>query len=221
MSTQLRRTQGLNTESLTVPETVADPRQSLDSEQISPATIAHHTVYEKTRNLQPHHICQWEAQPYLVGPLSRLVGKPFFEPSLTKNVLPLKTAAYGPNNAISLTQTFKRILFFSCNGRDFGVQKAENGDRGRIVFTATLTNKIQTNMSFFSTNPNKRLFVRSRSNTLDYYYRVFWAKLAPPYHVLNLSVQVHRVRRSTGRYASTHLDQSRKDMWRGVITSDY
>ena len=47
LSTQLRRTQGLNTESLTMPATVADPNRSLDSEQISPATIAHHTVYEK------------------------------------------------------------------------------------------------------------------------------------------------------------------------------
>ena len=53
-----RRTQGLNTESLTVPVTVADPRQSLDFEQISPATIAHHTVYEKTRNLQQNYVCQ-------------------------------------------------------------------------------------------------------------------------------------------------------------------
>ena len=28
------------------------------------------------------------------------------------------------------------ILFHVCNGRDFGVQKAKNGDRGRIVFIA-------------------------------------------------------------------------------------
>ena len=52
LSTQLRRTQGLNTESLTVPAAVADPKRSLDLEQISPATITHHTVYEKTPNLQ-------------------------------------------------------------------------------------------------------------------------------------------------------------------------
>ena len=128
----------LNTESLTVPATVADPRQSLDSEQISPATVAHHRVYEKTRNLQQNHVCQWEAQPYLVGPLSRVVGKPPFEPSLIKNALPLTTAAYGLNSAISLTQTFNRILFFACSGREFGVQKEKNGDRGSIVFTANL-----------------------------------------------------------------------------------
>ena len=47
LSTQLRRTQSLNTESLTMPAAVVDPKPSLDSEQISPATIAHHTVYER------------------------------------------------------------------------------------------------------------------------------------------------------------------------------
>ena len=140
LSTQLKRAKGLNTESLTVPATtVADPRQSVDLEQISPATMVHHTVYEKTRNLQQNHVCQWEAQPYLVGPLSRLVGKPAFEPSLTKNVLPLTRAAYDPNSAISLTQTFNRILLYACNGRYFEVQKAKNGDGGRIVFTVTFT----------------------------------------------------------------------------------
>ena len=122
-----------------MPATVADPRQLLDSEQISPATIAHHIVYEKTRNLQQNYVCQWGAHPYhLVDPLSRLVGKPF-EPSLSKNVSPLTTAAYGPNSAIPLTQTCNRILFYVCNGRYFGIQKAKNGDRGRIVFTAALT----------------------------------------------------------------------------------
>ena len=119
------------------PATVAYSRQWLDSEQISPATTAHHTEYEKTRNLQQTNVCQWEAQPYLADSLSRLVGKPYFESSRTKNVLPLATAAYDPNSAISLTQTFNRILFFACNSRDFGVQQAKNGDRGRIVFTAT------------------------------------------------------------------------------------
>ena len=68
---------------------VADPKRSLDSEQISPETIAHHTVYEKTPNLHQSHICQWGTQPYLVGPLSRLVGKPPLSPWLSNNVLPL------------------------------------------------------------------------------------------------------------------------------------
>ena len=48
LSTQLRRKQGLHTESLRVPATVSDPTQSLNLEQISPATIAHYTVYETT-----------------------------------------------------------------------------------------------------------------------------------------------------------------------------
>ena len=86
-----------------MPVAVADPKQSLDSEQISPATIAHHTVYEKTPNLHQSHMCQWGAQPYLVGPLSRLVGKPPFSPWLSRNILPLKKAAKGPNSAVSLS----------------------------------------------------------------------------------------------------------------------
>ena len=121
-----------------MPVAVADPKQSLDSEQISPATIAHHTVYEKAPNLHQSHMCQWGAQPYLVGPLSRLVGKPPFSPWLSRNILPFKKAANGPNSAISLTQTFDRILFCVHNNLYFGVQKEKNGDRGTIVFTATL-----------------------------------------------------------------------------------
>ena len=73
-----------------------------------------------------------------MGTLSRLVGKPPFSPWLSKNVLPLKKAANGPNSAILLTQTFDRILFCVYNSLYFGVQKAKNGDRGTIVFTATL-----------------------------------------------------------------------------------
>ena len=149
LSTQLRRSQGLNTESLTTPAAVADPKRSLDSEQISPATIAHHTVYEKRPNLHQSRICQRGAQPYLVGPLSRLVGKPPLSPWLSKNVLPLTKAANDPNSAISLTEIFDRILFYVCNRLHFGVQKAKDGDRGTIVFTATLNMK-------YSGEPNKR-----------------------------------------------------------------
>ena len=121
-----------------MPAAVADPKQSLDSEQISPATIAHHTVYENIPNLHQSHMRQWGAQPYLVGPLSRLVGKPPFSPWLSRNILPLKKAANGPNSAISLTQTFDRISFCVYNSLYFGVQKAKNGDLGTIVFTANL-----------------------------------------------------------------------------------
>ena len=103
--------------------TVADPKRSLDSEQISPATIAHHTVYEKTPNLQQSHVCQCGVQPYLRGPLSRLVGKPPLSPWLSKNVLPLTKAANGPNSAISLTPTFDRILFYVCKANSYGNEK--------------------------------------------------------------------------------------------------
>ena len=167
LSTQLRRAQTLtwNTESLPVPATEADPRQSHDSEQISPATIAHHTVYEKTRNLQQSHVCQCVQQSYLVGPLSRLVGKPPFEPSLSKNVLPLTPAECDPNGAILLTQTWNRILFFVCNGRYFGVKKAKNGDRGRIVFTAALR-KIWTQLNLLSNQKVEVGTLAERTNIL-------------------------------------------------------
>ena len=74
----------------------------------------------------------------MVGPLSRLVDRPPFEPSLSKGVLPLTTADYGPSGAISLTHTFNRILFDVCNRRYFRVQKAENGDLEIILTAATL-----------------------------------------------------------------------------------
>ena len=128
-----------------MPTAVADPKRSLDAEQILPATIAHHTVYEKTPNLHQSHICQWGAQPYLVGPLSRLVGKPPLSPWLSENVLPLTQARNDPNSAISLTEIFGRILFDVCSSLGFGVQKEKNGDRGAIVFTATLTYSLYTN----------------------------------------------------------------------------
>ena len=134
LSTQLRRTQGLNTEPLTMPAAVADPKRSLDSEQVSPATIAHHTVYEKTPNLHQSHICQWGAQPYMVGPLPRLVGKPPFSPWLSKNVSPLTKAANGPNSAILLTEIFDRILFYVCNSLFWGTKSKKRGSRNNRVY---------------------------------------------------------------------------------------
>ena len=122
-----------------MPATVADPNRSLDSEQISPATIAHHTVYEKTPNLHQSHICQWEAQSYLVGPLSRLVGKPPLSPWVSADVLPLTQVVNNTNGAIPLTEIFDRVFSDVCNSLGFEVQKQKkNGDRGTIVFTATL-----------------------------------------------------------------------------------
>ena len=122
-----------------MPATVADPNRSLDSEQVSPATIAHHTVYEKTPNLHQSHICQWGAQPYLVGPLSRLVGKPPHSPWVSADVLPLTQVVNNTNSAIPLTEIFDRVFSDVCNSLGFEVQKQKkNGDRGTIVFTATL-----------------------------------------------------------------------------------
>ena len=119
-----------------MPATVADPAQSLDSKKFSPAAIAHHTVYEKTSNLQQSHVCQWETQPYLVGPLSRLVGKLLFEPSLSTNVLPLTKAAYRPNSAISLTQTFDRtfyLMFVTIGILRYEKQKTGTGEQSCLL----------------------------------------------------------------------------------------
>ena len=128
-----------------MPAAVADPKQSLDSEQISPATIAYHAVYGKIPNLHQSHMCQWGAQPYLVGPLSRLVGKPPFSPWLSRDILPLKKAANGPNSAISLTQTFDRISFCVYNSLYFGVQKAKKRGSGN--------NRVYRNLKWNSSCP--------------------------------------------------------------------
>ena len=113
-----------------MPATVADPNRSLDSEQISPATIAHHTVYEKTPNLHQSHICQWGAQPYLVGPLSRLVGKPPLSPWVSADFLPLTQVVNHTNSAIPLTEIFDRVFSDVCNSLGFEVQKQKKRGSG-------------------------------------------------------------------------------------------
>ena len=113
-----------------MPATIADPNRSLDSEQISPATITHHTVYEKTPNLHQSHICQWGAQPYLVGPLSRLVGKPPLSPWVSADFLPLTQVVNNTNSAIPLTEIFDRVFSDVCNSLGFEVQKQKKRGSG-------------------------------------------------------------------------------------------
>ena len=113
-----------------MPATVADPNRSLDSEQISPATIAHHTVYENTPNLHQSHICQWGAQPYLVGPLSRLVGKLPLSPWVSADFLPLTQVVNNTNSAIPLTEIFDRVFSDVCNSLGFEVQKQKKRGSG-------------------------------------------------------------------------------------------
>ena len=123
-----------------MPATLADPKRSLDSEQISPATIAHHTVYEKTPNLHQSHIYMSMGITAIPGGSAiSSRGKPPLSPWLSRNVLPLTQAGNNTNSAISLTEIFDCIFFYVCNSLGFGVQKAKNGDRGTFVFTATLT----------------------------------------------------------------------------------
>ena len=113
-----------------MPATVADLNRSLDSEQISPATIAHHTVYEKTPNLHQSHICQWGAQSYLVGPLSRLVGKPPLSPWVSADFLPLTQVVNNTNSTIPLTEIFDRVFSDVCNSLGFEVQKQKKRGSG-------------------------------------------------------------------------------------------
>ena len=123
-----------------MPATVADPNRSLDSEQISPATIAHHTVYEKTPNLHQSHICQWGAQPYLVGPLSRLVGKPPLSPWVSADFLPLTQVVNNTNSAIPLTEIFDRVFSYVCNSLGFEVQKQKKRGSGNNRVYRNLNN---------------------------------------------------------------------------------
>ena len=57
---------------------------------------------------------------------------------MSTNVLPLTQAGNNTNSAISLTEIFDRVFSDVCNSLGFEVQKQKNGDRGTIVFTATL-----------------------------------------------------------------------------------
>ena len=152
-----------------MPATVADPNRSLDSEQISPATIAHHTVYEKTPNLHQSHICQWGAQPYLVGPLSRLVGKPPLSPWVSTNVLPLTQVGNNTNSAISLTEIFDRVFSDVCNSLGFEVQKQKNGNRGTIVFTATLRTVLSSQQKVILRRQKCHFFNVKNSTLLHHY----------------------------------------------------
>ena len=124
-----------------MPATVADPNRSLDSEQISPATIAHHTVYENTPNLHQSHICQWGAQPYLVGPLSRLVGKLPLSPWVSADFLPLTQVVNNTNSAIPLTEIFDRVFSDVCNSLGFEVQKQKKRGSGN--------NRVYRNLNLF------------------------------------------------------------------------
>ena len=137
-----------------MPATVADPNRSLDSEQISPATIAHHTVYEKTPNLHQSHICQWGAQPYLVGPLSRLVGKPPLSPWVSADFLPLTQVVNNTNSAIPLTEIFDRVFSDVCNSLGFKVQKQKKRGSGN--------NRVYRNLKTHKPGLHKKMSGRSK-----------------------------------------------------------
>ena len=135
-----------------MPATVADPNRSLDSEQISPATIAHHTVYENTPNLHQSHICQWGAQPYLVGPLSRLVGKLPLSPWVSADFLPLTQVVNNTNSAIPLTEIFDRVFSDVCNSLGFEVQKQKKRGSGNNRVYRNLKLAIKQNPSIHTIN---------------------------------------------------------------------
>ena len=52
-------------------------------------------------------------------------------------------AKNGSNSAISLKQTFNRILFYFCSRQYFGLQKAKNRDRGTIIQSDQCTTAAQ------------------------------------------------------------------------------
>ena len=109
-------------------------------------------------------------------PLSRLVGRPPFEPSLSKGVLPLIIAANDPNGAISLMQTFNRILNV-CNVRYFGVKSRPLllrrppkkpifgfGRRETAVFRSA--EKKKKNSDWSTTQPSRFKFLGGRKSCL-------------------------------------------------------
>ena len=147
-----------------MPATVADPNRSLDSEQISPATIAHHTVYEKTPNLHQSHICQWGAQPYLVGPLSRLVGKPPLSPWVSADFLPLTQVVNNTNSTIPLTEIFDRVFSDVCNSLGFEVQKQKKRGSGNNRVYRNLKNFI----FFANRNSSKNMQLQIKLRTTVY-----------------------------------------------------
>ena len=134
LRTQFRPTKTKNTGFLPLPASIADYTRAHDSEQISKVMIAHHTVNGKARNLQRssclygEHISTWRVR-HLV---SR--GQTYFCAIAVKGHFALDNiSANGPNGAISLTQTFNRILFYVRNRRYFGVQKSRIGKKSGIL----------------------------------------------------------------------------------------
>ena len=76
LSTQLRRARIRNKAFLLVSALGVDHQRTHNSEQIRAAAIAHHTVYEKTRNLERNHVsvCQWGTLMNLLVESSSICG---------------------------------------------------------------------------------------------------------------------------------------------------
>ena len=129
LSTYFRLTQTRNTGFLPLPA----PRENRTRANGSNNFRRHrlytdHTVYEKTRNLRTNAcLSMGNTFSYLVGPPSRLGGRPPFEPSLSKGVFPLRIATNGPNGIISLTQTFIRMFL------EYKTNKTRIGEQSYIL----------------------------------------------------------------------------------------
>ena len=107
LSTQFRPTQTRNTPAgfllsllpLPAPKANTGPHSSRRfRENLAAADYTPHSVRKNTKP-SANHVCQWRIHSYPASPLSRLVGLPPFEPSLSKGVLPSIIAANGPNGA--------------------------------------------------------------------------------------------------------------------------
>ena len=99
---------------------------SISGDECKPHIVQQTRSFNIVYDAQKQHFRTWRAR-YVVPPLGSPLSK--MMPHL------ITTAENGKNNgAISLSQTFKRVLIcFFCNRHFFGVRKAE-----LIIFAATL-----------------------------------------------------------------------------------
>ena len=122
-STQLRRSRTSSTVYPPVPTTycVADPNQSADSEQMR---RLHSTQSRKIREIfrNPRSLKSQHSNSLRVSHLLMWADLYFCHSCYS-----FIRAANGPNSAVSLKQTFNRILYRFCNRQYFGLQKEKTG----------------------------------------------------------------------------------------------
>ena len=111
-----------------------------DSEQISAATVAHHTVYENTRNLQ-RSPCLSMGNTFVPGGCAiSSRGQTSFCATTAKGHFALDNNCKWSKWHISSTQTSNRIMLYFCNRRFCGTQSKKRGPGNNpILCSAALT----------------------------------------------------------------------------------